>query len=300
MRLAMLFLTLAAAAQTRPDAAPEAVTSQKAKLNLLWEKMVDRIGEADRSLPGVLGAAVLDLTDGREYELHGRQIFPTASSIKVAVLAELCRQGKLSELYVVDAKDLVPESIILEWLTPGVSRVTNHDLACFMIGVSDNGATNVLIDRVGMDNVNTMLEGLGLGQTRLRRRMIDLAAARAGRENTSTPLEMVRLMEALYRGKVAGSEDALRILKLPKDQHYLLKKPPEGLVIANKFGSLDGVRTDTGIFYVAGRPYIVSVMTAYLQDGDAGEAAINKIGWAAYEYFKAVGSSSVYGRELPR
>jgi beta-lactamase class A len=295
MRTLLLLVALTAAAQT-----PEALDSQKVEQALLWAKMIDRIAAIDHSLDGVLGVAVLDLTDGRRYQLDGDQIFPTASSIKVAILAELCRQGKLSDPYTVDAKDLVSESIVLEWLTPGVSRVTNRDLASFMVAVSDNGATNVLIDRVGMDNVNALLDQLGLKQTRLRRKMIDLPAARAGRENTSTPLEMVRLFESLQRGKVAGSEEALRILKLPKSDHYLLRNRPEALVIANKFGSLDGVRTDTAIVFVPNRPFVISVMTAYLKDGAAAEAAIERIGAAAYDYFLAVGSSSVYGRTLPR
>ena len=300
MRLLPFLLILTAAAQTRPDQSPEAVESEKAKQALLWSKMTDRIAAVDRSLAGVLGVAVLDLTDGRAYQLHGDQIFPTASSIKAAVLAELCRQGKLSDAYTVDAKDLVAESVVLEWLTPGVSRITNRDLATFMVAVSDNGATNVLIDRVGMENVNALLDQLGLKQTRLRRKMIDLPAARAGRENTATPLEMVRLFEALYRGKVSGSDEALRILKLPKRDHYLLRNSPEGLTIANKTGALDGVRTDTAIVYVSNRPFIVSVMTSYLKDDLAAVTAIDQIGAATYDYFLAAGSSSVYGRTLPR
>jgi beta-lactamase class A len=84
-------------------------------------------------------------------------------------------------------------------LTPGVTRVTNHDLAQFMVAVSDNAAANVLIDRVGRDNVNAMLRGLGLSKTMLRRQMMDVAAARQGGENVSTPREMVQLLETIYQ-----------------------------------------------------------------------------------------------------
>ena len=111
----------------------------------------------------------MDLTDGRTFLLNPDAVFAQASSIKVAVLAELYRQqqesdhgatGKasLSDLYTVNASDLVADSAIMGGLTPGVTRVTNRDLATFMVAVSDNSATNVLIDRVGMENVNAMLD----------------------------------------------------------------------------------------------------------------------------------------------
>lgn len=299
MKAFLLALCVTLSAQTRPDASSQAVASQKAKLDSLWKKMTDRLESIDRSLAGVMGVAVLDLTDGREYHLRGDEIFPTASSIKIAILAELCRQGKLDDLYTLDAKDLVAESIVLEWLTPGVSRITNRDLATFMTTVSDNGATNVLIGRVGMDNVNTLMEKLGLAQTRLRRKMIDLPAARAGRENTSTPREMVRLLEALYRNRIEGSTEALRILKLPKADHFP-KGLPKGITIANKPGSLEGVRTDSAIIYAPGRPVILSVMTAYLSDDEAGEVALAKSAAAVYDCFRIMGSASTYGRAIPQ
>ena len=299
MKPFLLALCLALSAQNRPDSSPEALASQKAKLDSLWKKMTARFESIDQSLGGVMGVAVLDLTDGREYHLRGDEVFPTASSIKIAILAELCRQGRLDDLYTVDAKDLVAESIVLEWLTPGVSRVTNRDLARFMCTQSDNGATNVLIGRVGMENVNALMTRLGLAQTRLRRKMIDLPAARAGRENTSTPREMVRLLEALYRNKVEGAPEALRILKLAKTDYFPKGLPP-GVTLANKPGSLEGVRTDSAIIYAPGRPFILSVMTAYLQDEVAGEAALAKAAAAAYEYFRVVGAASVYGRAIPQ
>src|SRR5207248_6981132 len=128
--------------------------------------------------------------------LHPDDIFPQASSIKITVLAELYRQAqqgklKLTDLYTVQASDLVPDSDIMNGLTPGVTKITLRDLATMMVAVSDNSATNVLIDRVGMENVNTFLDSLGLTHIRLRRRMMDLKAAGEGRENVATPAEMM-------------------------------------------------------------------------------------------------------------
>lgn len=275
------------------------LTAPSPQEEVLWQKLEARLEEMDRGFPGVMGVAVVDLTTGRRLLRHAGEVFPTASSIKIAVLAELARQGKWDDLYTVDKKDLVDESIVLEYLTPGVSRVTNRDLAVFMTVESDNGATNVLIGRLGMDNVNATLDKLGLRETRLRRRMIDLEAARAGRENTSTPAEMTRLLEALYRDRIPGAAQALEILKRPKRQYFPAGLPP-GAVCANKPGWLEGVVTDSAIIYAPGRPFLLSVMTTYGQDEPAARKLLADIAALAWRHFETLGTASEYGRRLPR
>ena len=196
----LILLLAAASAQTAPDTAA-------AKQQLLWQKLESTINDVDRNLEGVLGVAILDLSSGKQFLLHADEVFPQASSIKIAVLAELYRQAqtgklKLTDLYTVQASDLVPDSDIMGGLTPGVTRITLRDLATMMVAVSDNSATNVLIDRVGMGNVNTLMDSLRLSHTRLRRKMMDLRAAGEGRENISTPAEMMTLLEDIFQGKV--------------------------------------------------------------------------------------------------
>src|SRR5205823_11172421 len=116
--------------------------------------------------------------------------------------ARAASKARLDDIYTFDPKDLVEDSQIMAGLTPGVTRITNHDLAQFMVAVSDNAAANVLIDRVGMNNVNAMLHELGLTKTILRRKMMDVAAAQRGDENVATPKEMAQLLEAIYKAKV--------------------------------------------------------------------------------------------------
>src|SRR5207247_7030589 len=136
-------------------------------------------------------------TEGRIVSENADRVFPAASSIKMAFLLEWYRQdqeagagvqgkAKLDDIYAFDPKDLVEDSRIMAGLTAGVTRVTNRDLAQFMIAVSDNAAANVLYDRVGRDNINAMLRGLGLSKTMLRRNMMDIAAARRGDGNVAT------------------------------------------------------------------------------------------------------------------
>jgi beta-lactamase class A len=224
IRRALFFLLLLvsiAVAQPLPPCCPKAATTDKEAV--LWRKLEAEVRDIDAHLDGVIGVAIEDLSSGRTLFLNPDEILPQASSIKIAVVAELYHQHqegklKLDDLYTVNAADLVPDSNIMGGLTPGVTRVTNRDLATMMVAVSDNSATNVLIDRVGMENVNAFLEGLGLHQVRLRRKMMDLKAAAEGRENVATPREMMTLLDALFRNKVLNrglTDDFFRILATP-------------------------------------------------------------------------------------
>ena len=282
------------------------------KPDILFKKLEARIEEIAARLDGVMGVAILDLSDGRRLLRNAEQVFPTASSIKLPLLIELYRQeqqsragargkARLGDLYTFDAKDLVDGSTIMAGLTPGVSRITNRDLAQFMIAVSDNAATNVLYERVGKDSVNFMLRGLGLERTLLRRRMMDLPAARRGDENVATPREMVSLLEALHAGKLLDKEltaSLLEQLSTAKDS-WLQRDLPEGVRVANKHGTLDAVRSDCGIVYAPNRPFAIAVMTSFVRDERSAEAAISQVALAAYRFFEMLGKTSEHGRELP-
>jgi len=285
--------------------AQSAAQSPQDKQQALWQKLENSVGEVDRNLDGAMGVAILDLTDDHKYLLHANDVFAQASSIKICVLAELYRQAqqgklRLTDLYTVNAADLVPDSDIMGGLTPGVTKITLRDLATMMVAVSDNSATNVLIDRVGMENVNAFLDSLGLTHTRLRRKMMDLKAATEGRENVSTPAEMMALLEALYRGKVLNKEmtdDFFRVLSTHKDS-WIPRDLPDDLKVANKPGALEGVRNDSGVVFVEKRPYILCVMTTYLRRERDGEEAISKISVAAWRMFNRIARASEYGRVI--
>jgi beta-lactamase class A len=273
------------------------------KKTALWQKLQEELRAADRQLDGVLGLAVKDLKSGEEFLIHPDEVMPQASSIKIAVLADLylqAQQGKLklSDEYIVRKEDLVSGSDIMLGLTPGFTRLTLRDLATMMVAVSDNSATNVLIDRVGFDNVNAMLEGLGLHGTRLRRKMMDLKAAAEGRENVSTPREMMTLLQTIQTGRLLNkemTEDFIKVLSTHKESS-MLQGLPDDAVAANKPGELEAVRNDSGIVLIKGRPYILCVMTTYLKDERDGAAVIRKIAALTYSYFDRLSRASEFGR----
>jgi beta-lactamase class A len=285
------------ASQEKTDKVPQE------KEQVLWQKLEATISGVDRNLDGVLGVAILDLTTGQKYFLRADEVLPTASSIKIAILAELYHQAqqgkiKLGDLYTLQSADLVAGSGITNALTPGVTRLTLRDVAALMISVSDNSATNIIIDRIGMENVNALLDSLGLTHTRLRRKMMDVKAAAEGRENIATPREMVTLLEDLYRGKVLNkqlTDDCFELLSVHKES-YIPRELPEDLRIANKPGELEGVRNDSGIVFTGNRPFAISVMTTYLRREKDGGDAIVRIATAAYQMFDRFSRASQYGR----
>ena len=280
--------------------------STRAKQDVLWSRMEDSVRAIAGRTDAVVGVAILDLADGRAFYSNADALYPTASTIKIALLAELYRQdehragARLADPYTVDAKDAVGGAGIMGGLTPGVTRLTNRDLARLMVALSDNSATNVLIDRVGMDSVNATLDRLGLRKTRLRRHMMDAQAARAGRENTATPRELVTLLAALHGGRVLGkaaADSCFAMLSTLKNGYVTRLLPPD-LAVANKPGDLDGVRNDAGVVLVPGRPFAIAVMTTYSGDDRAAEGSIAEIARAAWRYFDRVGRSSALGRAM--
>jgi beta-lactamase class A len=205
------------------------------------------------------------------------------------------------DIYTFDLNDVVEESRIMSGLTAGVTRVTNRDLAQFMVAVSDNTVAKVLYDRVGKDHVNTTLRGLGLSKSMLRRKMMDIAAARRGDESIATPQEMVRMLEAIYKEKALNKQataELIEQLSTPK-QSYIPRYLPDNVRVANKPGELQAVRSDSGIVFAEHRPFAISVMTSYDGDEKAAEDAISDVALEADHYFEMRGKPSEYGRVMP-
>ena len=282
-----------------PDAPAADLAAKPAEL---VGKLRARVQAVDARLDGVLGVYVEDLSSGTVVELRADELFPTASSIKPAVLYELYRQAEEGS---VDVDEITRPPLpraggggVLEYLGDRVS-LTWRDLAVLMLRWSDNEATNLLIRRVGRDAVNRRLDALALAKTRLRREMMDLPAAQRGDENVSTPRELARLAAAVARGEglsPARAKDMLAVATVPADGSSFRRGLPEGVRALSKPGSLEGVRCEMAWVDVPGRPYTAAIMTAYLKHDPDGEAAIEELSAAIYSTFDRLARSSEYGR----
>jgi beta-lactamase class A len=268
--------------------------------DLLEAKLRDKLKSLDQKVDGAFGVAVIDLISGKTITLNGDTQFPTASVIKVPILVEMFRQARAGEVNLREKISIQPsESVggsgkIQDELRKGPVTMTILDLLTAMIEHSDNTATNRAIQIAKMDRVNRRTQELGLQATRLRRIMLDGDAASKGMENISTPLEMVRLMEMIYRGKACTHPDdcgeMMRILKLV--QGKIRGAIPLSVEVASKTGELHGVHCEVAIVLHPKRPFAVGIFTSFLPDGE------NPLGEAArviYEHFERTASANVYG-----
>jgi len=259
--------------------------------NDLRAKFEKRLAAIAARVDGVVGYEILDLTSGDRLGHLERETFPTASAIKLAIVYELFKQAgegkvRLDETMTLDRRQAVGGTgVLVEMGTPTLSI---RDYAVLMVTLSDNTATNVLIDRLGMDKIAARMQGLGLAGTKLRRHMMDTAAARRGDENVSSPDDIARLLQAM-------PAEGIELLKKPKESRLRRGLPPD-VAAADKPSELDGVRVDAGIVYAKNRPFVFCVMTTFLKSEAEGERAIEAISRTAYEYFSRLGAGGALGR----
>src|SRR2546423_10318045 len=234
-----MLLAAAAISAAQPPASQTA-----AELKAKFER---RLAEIAARVDGVVGYEIIDSTSGDRFAHLERETFPTASTIKLTLVYELFKQAeegkiRLDDTLVLDrAKAVGGIGVLVEMGAPTLSI---RDYAVLMVTLSDNTATNVRIDRLGMENVARRMQALALTGTKLRRHMMDTAAARRGDENVSTPDEIARLLEAMSGGGRAGEgrgmADAIALLKKPKDSR-LRKGLPDDVATADKPGEPDGL-----------------------------------------------------------
>ncbi len=229
--------------------------------------------------------------------------FPPGAPSRFPILIELHKQAadgklRLSDQARISDKTRVGGSGVLVHFGAG-SSLSLEDVAVLMVTLSDNTATNMLIDTLGMANINAMLDAHGLSQIRLRRRMIDQAASARGDENTATPHEAQRLLEKLFRGEIVSrtlSDAVLATLKLPKSSP-LPRLLPASTVIANKPGGIEGASCDWGLVYVPNRPYAIAVMSTF--NGEGADDTIARVSRVAYDYFARMARSTKDGARVP-
>jgi beta-lactamase class A len=276
-----------------------AAQAQQAVSDLLEQRTVAQLAAYVDSFDGVLGIAATDLTTGHAFSVHGDAVFPQASCIKIPIMIEVFRAAragrfKLDDKINLTKQDLVAGGRVDRLLEKGPVTLTVRELVANMMEFSDNTATNKLIAMVGMANVNRLLDDLGLHTTRLQRIMLDSAAARRNEENISTPLEMARLVEMLYKNKFADSAEMIEILKTVDAD--LRRTIPDDIPVAAKYGVVPGAHCETGIVYLAKRPFAISVMSTFLTDR---RNAVHDIAQIVLDHFEMLARSNKYGNRLP-
>lgn len=274
--------------------------AQSSVEDLLWKRLECRMSSYAAEVDGAFGYAVIDLTNGRTLSLNENVVFAQASAIKIPILVTLfddvaSGRIKLDATITLTLKDAVGGSGGLQdRLKTSSQTLTLRELALLMVRDSDNTATNVLIAKVEMDRVNTLMTKLGFKSTRLRRIMMDTPAALRGDENASTPLEMARLAELIYRGKVEGSAEIVSLLKTVKAA--VRAAVPSHIEVASKPGGIPGVSTETAIVYLEGRPFVLAVASSALAEGVSNP--VLRAAGIVFDHFDRLSRINEYGHRV--
>jgi beta-lactamase class A len=219
-------------------------------LKMDWKKEI----ETDcRAFSGQCGLVVLDAHGRVAVEHNPRRPFLAASVIKLPILLHyglLVQSGRLDpgRRLTLLAKDKVSGAGVLQDLAPGC-RLTVNDLATLMIILSDNTATNMLIDLLGTDPVNETLDMLALHDTRLRRKMFDWEAQKQGIENVTTARDTADLLLSLWQGRHLLPDMRERLLAILRRQQNRSKLPAQTADPkrwAHKTGELEDADHDAG------------------------------------------------------
>lgn len=233
-----------------------------------------------RGFRGTVSLFAMNLDTGTSYGISPDDPVPTASTIKLAIMTECfyeAEHGKLNwgEKLKLTNKEKEGGTGIMQELSEG-DEFPIRDLMHLMIVISDNTATNLILNRIGGNAVNARMASLGLTQTRVMRKILEggenpkpqgVTTEGLKPENKkfgfgrTSPHEMVRLLTLLYRGELvskSASAEMLEVLKRQRD-HNCIGRDMKDTTIASKSGSLDHLRSDVGIVYSRRGPIAMAI-----------------------------------------
>ncbi len=267
---------------------------------------------------GEVAIAVKNLETGESFAYHADDPMPTASLIKFPVMIEAYRQSqagkiKLDKMVVLRKEDKVPGSGILTYhFSPGATFPL-RDAIHLMIVYSDNTATNLVLDEIGLDATAKTMEQMGYPNTKIHakvfRRDTSIFPERSERFGlgSTTANEMVRLCESLHKKELVdteASEAMLEHMKACDDKDKFPRFLPPGTKIAFKTGSVNEARTAAGILYGPGGPVALCVLTNKNEDhrwvpDNAGNRLCAEVAREVYEYFQTKANTEASEKSVP-
>lgn len=247
-----------------------------------------KIQKIIEKLPGRIGVYYKDLSSGKSFGFNEKEGFLAASVIKLPILAVILNEIKKGhfrkdDILILKAADKVPGCGALFHMHNGL-ELTIKDLYNLMIVLSDNTATNMLIRALGINNINPILNELGLITTKLNRLLFDYEKHKLGIENYFSPLEIGAILESVYKKNLISEDISLEIeeiLKLQQINHKIPYLIPDEIEIAHKTGEDDGITNDVGIVY-SKKPFILC-FAGNDTDMVQAEDALRRISLLCYE-----------------
>lgn len=262
-------------------------------------------------LKGTVGLYIEDVTSGEVFEVNADHAFPAASVIKLTMLALLLRDVEEGSVDWTAPRKIAPQNRVGGTGVLGelddTYNPTLKAMAKLMIVVSDNTATNEIMDVIGIERHNEFCRSLGFKSTKLMRKMMDYDAIKEGRNNFMCAGEAGKLLSNIAKGEFVSKPISEQIISIMQRQQCRNKLPalipaipyyyapteavnvqkPNTVLVANKTGELARIQHDVGLFTLPdGRRYVVSVFTSDLEDDSQGIAAIGELSRVVYEALK--------------
>jgi beta-lactamase class A len=265
-----------------------------------------RLAPLAKAHRGKVAIAVKHVTTGESYTLNADEVMPTASLIKLAVMAEAYQQAedgqiKLSDTLTLRKEDKVPGSGILTDHFSDGATFPLRDAIRLMIVFSDNTATNLVLDKIGIASTGKRMKEWGFPNTTINAKVFKGSTTSIDPDRTkkfglgsTTANEMIGLLEKIQSGKLVSGEackEMLDHLKKCDDKDKFTRFLPDGTVVAHKTGSVNDARTDAGILYTSSGPVLVCVLICDNEDqrwkpDNAGNVLCAKVAEAVYGHFQ--------------
>jgi len=257
MKLLLTILTLTTVLAYGSNTISQTPTSQKTS------ELDQQVKNIVSSFKGKVGLYAKNLDTGETYALNADERVKTASTIKIAVMIEAFARvaegkAKWTDEVVLTKEKKVSGSGILGELSDGL-HLTLRDAVNLMMILSDNTATNLVLDVLTTDAVNSRMESLGFKQIKINRKVMSGGESAAGKDpenkkyglGFATPREMVLVMEKLERGEIVSPAVSKEMIDLMKREQgrYAIGRSQWDLPMASKYGALDRLRSAVGIVY---------------------------------------------------
>lgn len=274
-RAALVLATLAVPAVAGAQGIPGEPTFREG-FEELRAPLEERIAEHR----GVVGLVLLEGRTGALLSIRGDEPSPSASVIKIPILFELMYRVEEGDVGLDDPLsmlelDRTAGSGILQHLSTPFS-LTVRDAALLMTALSDNTATNLLLEKLGPRTVGERMASLGMPETRVFRKVFgnpadsfDPAGSERWGFGVTTPMDQSRLLAWIHRGDAVGPEASAEMLRMLGAQFYregLPRELPDGVRVAHKTGSISAARHDCGIVFGPQREYVLCIMTRENED----------------------------------
>lgn len=259
-----------------------------------WAELEKDILRSLRDFQGELGFVIKDLQTGHSIVHDPDKLFPSASMVKIPIMAacfKAVEEGRitLQDLLKLKKTDKVRGSGVLRGL-PAETPVTVEKLIGLMITDSDNTAANMLIDLLGFEYLGNTFKDFGLDRTNLSRKMMDFRSRARGVENYTTPREMADILEKIYRKTCVSpqtSEKCLECLKGQKVNDRIPRYLPRKVPVAHKTGLEHKVCHDAGIVFTEKGDVLICVLTEGNTGATIAKRMIARIAARVYKIYKA-------------